>query len=84
MPFDMARCISSMTIVPSTTKPVAMVNAISVKWFTEKAAKVHCAEGADERDRNRDVYQRARTLRRNTNTMRIIGMTAMVSALRYP
>ena len=43
---------SSTTIASSTTKPVAIVSAISVKLLIEKPAQVHDAEGADERHRH--------------------------------
>ena len=51
---------SSTTIASSTTKPVAMVSAISVKLLTEKPAQVHDAEGADQRHRHRHARDQRR------------------------
>ena len=54
MPSSMWReMFSSTTIASSTTKPVAMVSAISDRLFEAVAAQVHDAEGADQRHRHR-------------------------------
>ena len=46
---------SITTIASSTTKPVAMVSAISVRLLIEKPGEVHDAERADQRQRHRDA-----------------------------
>ena len=43
---------SITTIASSTTKPVAIVSAISVRLLIEKPGEIHDAEGADERQRH--------------------------------
>ena len=51
MPSSMWREVfSSTTIASSTTKPVAIVSAISEKLLSREAAQIHDAERADQRD----------------------------------
>jgi hypothetical protein len=45
---------SIMTIASSTTKPVAIVSAISVRLLIENPARYMTRERADERERHRD------------------------------
>ena len=45
---------SITTMASSTTKPVAMMSAMSVRLLIAEAGEVHDAEGADERQRHGD------------------------------
>ncbi len=51
---------STITMASSTTKPVAMVSAISLRLFSELAGEVHEAEGAHDGQRHRDARDPAR------------------------
>ena len=57
LPASMWRLMfSRTTIASSTTKPVAMVRAISDKLFKLKFEEIHRAEGADDRNRHGDDW----------------------------
>ena len=44
-----------MTMASSTTKPVEMVSAMSVRLLMLKPNMIHGGEGADERERHGDA-----------------------------
>ena len=81
MPASMWREVfSSTTIASSTTKPVAIVNAISVKLLIEKPNRYMKANVPISETGTATLgISVARTLRRNTNTTRITSRTAKVS-----
>ena len=82
MPCSMWRDVfSSTTIASSTTKPVAMVSAISVKLLSEKPARYMTPKVPISETGTATLgISVARALRRNTNTTRITSTTAIASA----
>ena len=82
MPFSMWRVVfSSTTIASSTTKPVAIVSAISVKLLIEKPQR-YITPNVPTSDTGTATLgiSVARTSRRNRKTTRITSTTAIVSA----
>ncbi len=77
MPFSMWRDVfSSTTIASSTTKPVAMVSAISVKLLIEKPARYITPNVPTSETGTATLgISVARPSRRNTNTTRITSTT---------
>ena len=81
MPCSMWRDVfSSTTIASSTTKPVAIVSAISVKLLTEKPNR-YITPNVPISDTGTATLgiSVARALRRNRNTTRTTSTTAMAS-----
>ena len=82
MPSSMWRVVfSSTTTASSTTKPVAIVSAISVKLLTEKPARYMTPKVPTSETGTATIgISVARPLRRKTNTTRITSTTAITSA----